>query len=283
MSTTKYENIRVDIDKHVALVTLSRPKAHNAWTHYMKEELIDAYSALEKEPSVHVIVITGDPAGKVFCAGADLSLGDFKDDSTNETQVRDGGGQFGLTVLRSRKITIAAINGSAAGIGITQTLPMDIRIAWADAKIVFPFVRRGIIPEATSTYLLPKLIGRSRALSIFLQGVPHPASSPLYTGLFTHILPKKEDVLPFTLKFAHELADNVSPMSVAFTKALVIGGGGSAHEQHLLDSRGMYVTGNGSDAREGVKAFLEKRPPSFAHYNTATLPDWLRGKDSAKL
>jgi len=274
----KYESIHVERTGHVAIVTMSRPSAYNAWTSAMRDELIDAYQNLERDPHIRAIILTGDPAGKVFCAGADLSLGDFSARSVAaETEVRDGGGRFALTVLQSRKITMAAINGHAAGIGMTQTLPMDMRFAWADAKIVFPFVRRGIVPEATSSHLLPKLIGRSRALAVLIQGSPHlSASSPLLSGLFAELVPRKEDVLPHAVKVAHELAENVSPMSVALTKTLVLEGRESAEEQHLLDSRAMHVSGNGHDGKEGVRAFMEKRKPTFADYDTAKMPTWLR-------
>jgi len=276
-----YDCIKVETSGHVGIVTLSRPEAHNAWTEHMRDELIDIYTKFEGDPNIRVSVLTGDPAGKVFCAGADLSLGDFSSQSgrntpTTETQARDGGGRFALTTYKSRKITIAAINGSAAGVGITQTLPMDLRFAWADAKIVFPFTRRAIVPEATSTYFLPQLIGRSRALAILLQASPNLlASSPLLSGLFAHLLPNKEDVLPYALKVAHELAENTSPASVAFTKSLTLHAKDTPEEQHLFDSRAMHVLGNGHDGKEGVKAFLEKREPKFQNFDVGDLPGWL--------
>jgi len=230
------------------------------------------------DPSIRVIILTGDPAGKAFCAGADLNLGNFSSKpGKTETETRDGGGRFALPVFRSRKITIAAINGSAAGIGITQTLPMDLRFAWKDAKIVLPFIRRGIVPEATSSYLLPQLIGRSRALAVFLQASSNlRASSPLLDGLFAQLLPTKEEVLPYALKVAHELAENVSPASVAYTKSLIFHAEDSPEKQHLLDSRAMHVLGDSDDCNEGVKAFLEKRKPNFQNFDTKNLPGWLR-------
>ncbi|KAF8523065.1 ClpP/crotonase-like domain-containing protein [Hysterangium stoloniferum] len=280
----KYQDIEIQIDGHVVVVVMSRPTAYNAWTKRMRDELIDAYQTLETDPNVRVIVLTGDPAGRAFCAGADLSLGDFttKPGKTETlcfiAEARDGGGRFTLPVFRSRKITVAAINGSAAGIGITQTLPMDLRFAWKDAKIVFPFTRRGIVPEAASSYFLPQLIGRSRALAVLLQASPSlPASSPLLDGLFAHLLPAKDDVLPYALKVARELAENVSPASVAYAKSLILHAEDSPEKQHLLDSRAMHVLGNMHDGREGVKAFLEKRKPDFQNFDTGDLPGWLRG------
>ncbi|GJJ08829.1 hypothetical protein Clacol_003048 [Clathrus columnatus] len=260
---------------------MSRPDAHNCWNARMSEELIQVYEELETYSHVRAIVLTGDPAGKCFCAGADLNQHNFSTRAQNlnisETESRDRGGQVALPIQRSRKITIAAINGNAAGIGITMTLPMDLRFAWKDAKIAFPFVRRGIVPEATSTYHLPLLIGRSRAMAVLLQGAPIPASSPLLNGLFTKLLDTTESVLPYALEIAHELSTRTSPTSIAFTKALVLNAKPTAEEQHILDSRAMFVTGNG-DAKEGVRSYLEKRPPRFDDYDTRALPDWLKAK-----
>ncbi|KAF8585548.1 ClpP/crotonase [Ramaria rubella] len=289
---SSHKTIEVVIDGPVAVVTMSRPEAFNAWTEDMRVELMNVYATLEKDPSVRVIVLTGDPAGKAFCAGADLKRANFSDPQA-ETDARDGGGQFALTVHRSHKITIAAINGNAAGVGITQTLPMDLvgssncvvlyflltdpqRFAWAGAKIVFPFTRRGIVPEATSSYFLPQLIGRSKALAVFiLASSTLLASSPLLSGLFAHLLPTKEEVLPFTLQVAHELAANTSPASVAYTKSMVNNARESPEKQHLLDSRAMHVLGNSNDGKEGVNSFLERRVPVFEDFDTGTLPSWL--------
>ncbi|GJJ08830.1 hypothetical protein Clacol_003049 [Clathrus columnatus] len=281
MSSQQYHDLKVSIDKHVALIVISRPKAHNCFHTRMRDELIRAYGELEADSHVRVIILTGDPAGKCFCAGADLSQTSFttpaQGSNISEEDFREDGGKVALPILRSRKITIAAINGNAAGIGITMTLPMDLRFAWKDAKIVFPFLQRGIVPEATSTYQLPLLIGRSRAMAVLLQGTSFPASSPLLDGLFTKILDTKESVLPYALTVAHELSTNLSPTATAIMKSLVLNPKPTADEQHILESRAIFITTNG-DGKEGVRSYLEKRPPQFGDYDTRSLPKWFKGK-----
>ncbi|PRP81683.1 enoyl-CoA hydratase/isomerase [Planoprotostelium fungivorum] len=281
--TSRLKEVKVKIDSDgVALVTLDRPVGRNAWTLYTQDELIKVYTALEEDERVKVIVYTGgDNKNNIFCAGADLSMGDFSSESSGtkltEREHRDGGGRFVTFVHnRVRKVTIAAINGHASGVGITQTLSMDIRLAWRDAKIVFPFVRRGIVPEATSSYLLPKLIGNSRALQIFLTGNVFKASDSIYNGLFFYEQPeKREDVLPRALALAREIATQTSAVSCYFAKSLVWHPADSIEGQHLLDSRAMFVLGDGKDSREGVKSFMEKRAPKFAATVNRDLPDWV--------
>jgi len=266
----------------VAVVTLNRPASRNAWTNDTQDELIKVYKALDADETVRVIVLTGsENKSGIFCAGADLSMGDFSRE-TSKTQIterehRDGGGRFVTFVHKHvRKVTIAAINGHASGVGITQTLSMDIRVTYSDAKISFPFVRRGILPEATSSFFLPKLLGNSRALQIFLVGGVLKASNTVLSGLFYHQMPdKREDVLPTALSLAREISTQTSSVSCYMAKSLVWHPASTADGQHLLDSRAMFVLGDGKDAKEGVLSFKEKRAPNFSATTNKDVPDWV--------
>lgn len=181
---------------------------------------------------------------------------------------RDGGGQAALAIYRCQKPVICAVNGHAVGIGITMTLPCDIRIAWEGAKIGFVFASRGIVPEATSSYFLPRLIGHSKALELFMTARVLPASNRSFEQLFSSLHPTPEATVAAGLALALEIAASGSALSHALTKALVWHGADSPEGQHLLDSRAMAVAGNSVDSKEGVKAFREKRAAKFS----ATLP-----------
>ncbi|KAJ3216325.1 hypothetical protein HDU67_009676 [Dinochytrium kinnereticum] len=274
-----FTTLRVHMDGPVAVLTLDRPKAQNSFNAAMVRDLLKAFHAFDIDDNVRVVIVTG--AGDFFCAGADFREGDFStegmaksDDVSLPTLTghRDGGGMVTLAIHRCRKVVIGAINGPAIGVGITMTLGMDIRMAYAGAKIGFVFVRRGICPEACSSYFLPRLIGHSRAMELFLTGRIIPASHPSLSLLFSNVLEKREDVLPSALALAKEIASNTSVISAAVSKALVWHGTESAEEQHLLDSKAMFALGNASDAREGVMAFMEKRKPKFPGVVSKDLP-----------
>ncbi|KAM0755977.1 enoyl-CoA hydratase/isomerase family protein [Meredithblackwellia eburnea MCA 4105] len=260
----------------IAVLYLDRPAQRNAFTETMTDSLQACYGRLDADDRVKVVILTGmENKGNAFCAGADLSKGDFSTSSqhfnkkdghnaaANMNMHRDGGGRASLALFKVRKPTIAAINGHAVGIGITMTLTADIRLAWKDAKIGFVFGKRGIVPEAASSYFLPKLIGHSRALELFMTARILPASSPTLSQLFSNTYETPRATLDAALALASEIALNNSMISMAVTKALVWRGKETPEEQHLLDSKAIHVTGNGRDSKEGVLAFKEKRDPKF--------------------
>jgi len=230
------------------------------------------------------VILTADPKASAFCSGADISGGwDLLWDKESELEGphahRDSGGTVSIAVYRCRKITIAAVNGHAAGAGVTAfQLPFDFRMVWKGAKLTFPFVRRGIPAEATSTYLLPRLLGHSRASALLLTGSTITPDSPLIRDLYYQIIDQKEEVLPTALTFAKELAASTSQLSVAYTKALLQHPGESIEENHLLDSRAIRLLGQSKDATEGVQSFKERRLPKFTDTLSGTpwQPWWPR-------
>ncbi|KAJ3137428.1 hypothetical protein HK101_003879 [Irineochytrium annulatum] len=269
--------IKVELQGPVAVITLDRPKEQNSFDFWMAKSLVTAYEEMDLDDRIRVIVVTGQ--GQFFCAGADLRGSEGQEgpfapsaESARAIAHRDGGGLVSLAVHRCRKVTIAAINGHMVGVGATMTLGMDIRIAYANAKVGFVFVRRGIAPEACSSYFLPKLIGHSRAMELVLTGRVQPASHPSLNLLFSQVLPRAEDVLPEALKLAREIASNTSAVAAATTKGLMWHAGNSAEEAHLLDSQVIFALSNGVDAHEGVKSFLEKRKVDFKGTVTNDMP-----------
>lgn len=255
----------------VVLLTLNRPQQHNAFTDIMRGDIEKAYELFEADDRVKCIVITG--AGKSFCAGADLSIGfvggTSKDGKTQNAKDekdqdhRDGGGRFSLAIHRCSKPTVAAVNGSAVGIGATGVLPACIRVAYAKAKFGFVFSRRGLIMEAASSYFLPRLIGHSRALHVITTGSVYPADSPLFGTLFSELLPTPEATLQRALELADDIAKNTSVVSTKIMRDLMFRGPDSAEATHLLDSRVIHGMFGNKDNLEGVQSFLEKRPPKF--------------------
>ncbi|MGH2856436.1 MAG: enoyl-CoA hydratase-related protein, partial [Solirubrobacteraceae bacterium] len=217
-------------------------------------------------------------AGRGFCAGADLAAGgatfDRRDRGSSRAIPRDGGGQFTLRVVECTKPVIAAINGPAVGVGVTMTLPMDIRLAAEDARLGFVFVRRGIVPEACSSWFLPRLVGISRAMEWVATGRVFPAEEALRAGLVRSVHPKN-DLLGAARSIAKEIVDNAAPVSVAVARRMMWRMLGAEHPMiaHRVDSRGMLYRGQSEDAAEGISAFLEKRPAAFPDLVSAGLPD----------
>jgi enoyl-CoA hydratase/carnithine racemase len=276
----KLTQTRYEIERGVATVILHRPDKMNALTSTMRKELIEIFGAADRDDSVRVVVVTG--AGKVFCAGADLSSGGSAfDRSVQEgrkvsiAEHRDGGGQISLAVFRCRKPVIAAINGHAVGVGITMTLPMDIRVVSEDAKIGFPFTRRGVVPEACSSWFLPRIVGISKAAEWIYTGRVFRASEEARSGLFNHVVPQ-EQVLDKAMTLAREIAENTSAVSVALSKALLWHGHGEPDPQsvHLIDSRCFFWMGCQRDSYEGVESFLQKRSPKFTMKPSCDMPDF---------
>jgi enoyl-CoA hydratase/carnithine racemase len=274
-----YTEILYSVTDRIATVTLNRPDRLNAYTPVMRDELVHVFEAADRDDEVRVVVVTG--AGRAFCAGADLGGdlggggGTFDHATTRIADYRDGGGKVALAIHRCRKPVIAAINGPAVGVGITMTLPMDLRIAAEDAKIGFVFARRGIVPEACSSWFLPRIVGISKATELVYTGRVFRAADEARSGLFTRVVPAT-DVVSSAMQIAREIAENTSATSIALSKALLWHGLGDPDPQaaHLNDSKCIYWAGTQPDAYEGVSAFLEKRAPAFKMSATKDMPDF---------
>jgi enoyl-CoA hydratase/carnithine racemase len=288
-----FEQITTELSDRVLTVTLNRPERLNAWTPIMAEELIEAFDRADADDEVRVIIITG--AGRGFCAGADLAAGgetfDHRQREAAASQMagsqagseagpvpRDNGGRFTLRVFESTKPVIAAINGPAVGVGATMTLPMDIRLAAEDARIGFVFARRGIVPEACSSWFLPRVVGISRAMEWVATGRVFSAQEGLEGGLLRSLHPSGE-LLEAAHELAREIAENTAPVSVALARRMMWTMLGAEHPMlaHRADSRGMFYRGQSADAREGITAFLEKRPAVFPDLVSDGLPEIMPG------
>lgn len=273
-----YTQIIYDVADHIATVTLNRPDQLNAFTNTMMRELLDAFDRIDADDDVRVVIVTG--AGRGFCAGADLSGGGEtfsrggSDEQTDIGVPRDGGGLVSLRIFDCKKPVIGAINGAAVGVGVTMTLPMDIRLASEHAKFGFVFARRGIVPEACSSWFLPRLVGISQAAEWCYSGRVFPAAEALNGRLVRSVHPADE-LLPAARAIATEIAENTSAVSVALTRQMLWRMLGAEHpmEAHKVDSRGILARGRAADAREGVVSFLEKRAPQFPNTVSADLPD----------
>ena len=269
-----FTEIRSEVADGVCTITLDRPARLNAFTTTMMRELIEAFDQTDADDAVRAVIITG--AGRAFCAGADLGGGGRTFDygeARDPAAIRDGGGQVTLRIFESKKPVIAAINGPAVGVGVTMTLPMDIRIASSDARFGFVFARRGIVPEAASSWFLPRLVGVSQAAEWCFTGRVFPADEALAGRLVSRVVPP-DALLDTARGLAREIADNTSAVSVAVTRALLWRMLGADHpmEAHKVDSRLIHQLGRSPDAAEGVSAFLEKRPARFPMRPSIDLP-----------
>jgi enoyl-CoA hydratase/carnithine racemase len=273
---TSYEQIRYDVEDGLLTITLNRPERMNAYTRQMKDELIDAFDRSDDDDDVRAVIVTG--AGRAFCAGADVSAGSetfAKNAERGEQEPdRDGGGQGSLRIYESLKPVIGAINGAAVGIGMTLTLPMDIRLASDRARFGGVFVRLGLMPEAGSTWFLPRLVGHAQAAEWLYTGRVFDAEEALQ-GRLVHKVYEPEALLPAARALGREIADNTSAVSVAVTRRLLWRGQtfDEPYSSHLAESRALGILGAGADAREGVAAFLEKRAPLFPGRVSEGLPD----------
>ena len=279
MSTTELETVRHEVGDGVMTLTLNRPDRLNAYTHQMKDDVIAALDAADRDDDVRVVIITG--AGRGFCAGADLAAGAATFELAGEGRgatpdgvPRDTGGIMTLRMFECRKPLIGAINGPAVGIGATMTLPMDIRLASQDARFGFVFARRGIVPEAASSWFLPRLVGIAQAMEWVATGRVFDADEALRGGLVRSVH-APDDLLPAARALAREIADTTAPVSVALSRQMMWRMLGASHpmEAHRADSRGIFLRGRSADAAEGVTAFLEKRDAVFPDRVSDGLPE----------
>ena len=279
-----FEQITTELAARVLTITLNRPERLNAWTAQMGEELRAAFDRADADDEVRAVIVTG--AGRGFCAGADLESGgdtfDYRaragEGALAGAVPRDNGGQLTLRIFESTKPVIAAINGPAVGVGATMTLPMDVRLASETARMGFVFVRRGIVPEACSSWFLPRLVGISRAMEWVATGRVFDAREALAGGLVRSVHPPGE-LLDAAHALAREIAENAAPVSVALARQMMWRMLGAAHPMiaHRADSRGLFLRGQAEDVREGVAAFLEKRPADFPERVSDGLPDIMPG------
>ena len=278
-----YETIRTEVEDGVLTLTLNRPDRLNAFTPTMKDELIAAFDQADADDDVRAVIVTGE--GRGFCAGADLQAGgetfDYRARGVEDETPRDGGGQVTLRIFDCTKPVIAAINGPAVGVGATMTLPMDVRLASDQARVGFVFTRRGIVPEACSSWFLPRIVGISRAMEWAATGRVFDAAEALEGGLVRSVH-APDELLPAARALAREVADNTAPVSVALARSLMWTMLGADHpmEAHKADSRAMLARGQSADAREGVTSFLEKRPAEFPDQVSEGLPDIFPGREA---
>ncbi|MEU7897745.1 enoyl-CoA hydratase-related protein [Nonomuraea sp. NPDC049152] len=277
-----FSEIEYGVADGIATLTLNRPERLNAFTLTMRRELIHAFDLADTDDTVRAVVVTG--AGRAFCAGADLAggggtftrAGDREDEETVDGAPRDGGGTVALRIAASLKPVIGAVNGPAVGVGVTMTLPMDIRIAADTARFGFVFARRGIVTEAASSWFLPRIVGISQAMEWAATGRIFSAAEALEGRLVSKVHTAGE-LLPAAYALAREIADNTSGVSVAAIRRLMWSGlsATSPWEAHAADSRLMRDLGRGADAVEGVTSFLEKRPAHFTmKVSEADVPFW---------
>ena len=288
-----YETIKYEINDKILTITLNRPDRLNAFTGQMMNDLISAFDSASKDDEVRVIIVTGE--GRGFCAGADLAAGEATfnrdknpraektEDEENLEWLRDGGGRTTLAIYDCSKPIIAAINGPAVGVGVTMTLPMDIRLASEDAKFGFVFARRGLVPEAASSWFLPRIVGISKSLEWTFSGKVFDAKEALDGGLVRSIHPK-DTLMDEAKNIANEIIENTSPVSVSMTRQMLWKMLGADHpmEAHKVDSRAIYELGKGEDTKEGVNSFLEKRPPEFPSKVSKDMPDFYPWWDEKK-
>ena len=282
-----FTQIKLDIDGPIATITLYRPDKMNAFTHQMRDEMIEAIDITDADDAVRAVIVTGD-GERAFCAGADLTPPKNPDgtdkhvfsdpttvDDLSDPLVRDGGGRLVLRLFNSQKPLIGACNGVAVGVGATMQLPFDMRLCSDNARFGFVFAKRGITPEACSSWFLPRLVGMSTALEWCMTGRIFDAQEALDAGLVRSVHPQGE-LVDAARALAREIAENASPISVAMTRALLWRLSAEDHpmKAHRIDSRSIYRLSRGADAKEGIASFLEKRPPEFTGKVSEDMPDF---------
>ncbi|MEQ9663658.1 MAG: crotonase/enoyl-CoA hydratase family protein [Parasphingopyxis sp.] len=296
-----YQQIQTDISDGIFTLTLHRPDKMNAFTERMMHEMIAAFDEADADDDVRAVIVTGS-GERAFCAGADLSSGaetfDYDKRLDRDTPVRedgsidwshraarDGGGQLTLRIFNCKKPVIGAINGAAVGVGSTMTLPMDFRMASDNARFGFVFARRGIVPEAASSWFLPRLVGISQALDWCYSGRVFSAHEA-HDGGLVRSLHSPGSLIDAARKFAHELTSESAPVSIAMTRQMLWRMMGANHpiEAHRMDSRAIWYRGRQEDAKEGVVSFLEKRPAEYPNRVSSDMPDlhqWFDDPDFA--
>jgi len=269
-----YETLLTELRDRVLTVTMNRPERLNAFTLQMMHDWLALLDEIDANDEVRAVVVTG--AGKGFCAGADLGTGGGTFDASGTEKIsehRDGGGRVTLRIFECKKPLIAAVNGAAVGVGATMTLPMDIRIASDAARFGFVFARRGIVPEAASSWFLPRVVGISQAMEWVATGRVFGAQEALAGRLVSRVVPAAE-LLDTAHALAREIADNTSAVSVALSRQMLWRMLGADHPMaaHEIDSRAIYSMGRSPDAYEGVQSFLEKRPARFTMKPSTDMP-----------
>lgn len=277
-----YSQINLDIAGGVATITLHRPEKMNAFTRVMMDEIIHAIDTTDADDSVRAVIVTGH-GDRAFCAGADLTPEDgghvFSDpnpvEDLSDERVRDGGGRLTLRLFDSKKPLIGACNGVAVGVGATMQLPFDVRLASDNARFGFVFARRGITPEAASSWFLPRLVGMQTALEWCMTGRIFDAAEAHERGLVRSVHPQGE-LLDAAHGIAREIAENTSAVSVAMTRAMLwrLGAAGHPMDAHKVDSRAIYRLSRSEDAKEGIASFLEKRAPAYPDTVSEDMPDF---------
>jgi enoyl-CoA hydratase/carnithine racemase len=285
-----YQHITTDLSDGIFTITMHRPDNMNAFTERMMHEMIAAFDEADENDDVRAVIVTGH-GDRAFCAGADLSSGaetfDYdkrldrdspqREDGSvdwNHRGARDGGGQLTLRIFNCKKPVIGAINGAAVGVGSTMTLPMDVRLAADHARFGFVFARRGIVPEAASSWFLPRLVGISQALQWCYKGDVFGAEEAMAGGL-VQAIHKPEELIPAARALAKELTADSAPVSIAMTRQMLWRMMGANHpiDAHRMDSRAIWYRGRQEDAKEGIVSFLEKRPADYANKVSSDMPD----------
>jgi enoyl-CoA hydratase/carnithine racemase len=286
-----FETITTTVDDGLFILTLNRPDRMNAFTPLMMREMCAAFDAADADDAVRAVIVTG--AGRAFCAGADLGSGaatfdyaarggkdgvgsPIREDGSvdwDHEGVRDNGGRLTLRIFACKKPVIGAINGAAVGIGATMQLPMDFRLASDTARFGFVFARRGIVPEAASSWFLPRLVGIGQALDWCYSGRVFDAAEALKSEL-VRSLHAPDDLLPAARALAKELTSQSAPVSIALTRQMMwrMMGAASPMDAHRLDSRLVWARGGMADAKEGVTSFLEKRAAVYSDTVSGDLP-----------
>ena len=281
----KFNSLETSVKNKILTICFNRPEKMNTFSGELLKEIFEALDIAEKDDEIRAVIFTG--SGKAFCAGADLSSGedtfDMSDKKNSSDVKRDTGGILTLRLFNFKKPLIAAINGAAVGVGVTMTLPMDVRISSDKAKFGFVFAKRGIVPEACSSWFLPKIVGISNALQWCLSGRIFQPQEALEKGLVSEIT-NEDDLLKRAEEIAADFVNATSSISVTLIRQMLWKMLGADHpmDAHKIDSRGVYYLGKSGEASEGVLSFLEKREPNFPGKVSKDLPEfypWWDEKD----